>query len=68
MEAWLAAFDAFEAWRPETVVPAHGAVGTGELIAVNRAFMTEIRDRTLELKKQGQSADEAAARHALKPG
>lgn len=59
MKAWLAAFDAFEAWQPETVVPAHGAVGTGELIAANRAFMTEIRDRALELRKQGMSVDEA---------
>ena len=27
MKAWLAAFDAFEALKPRTIVPAHGAVG-----------------------------------------
>jgi glyoxylase-like metal-dependent hydrolase (beta-lactamase superfamily II) len=59
MRAWLAAFDAFEAWQPETVVPAHGAVGQADVIAANRTVMTEIRDRTLELKKQGMSIDEA---------
>ena len=29
MKAWLAAFDTFEAMRPRTIVPAHGAVGDG---------------------------------------
>jgi glyoxylase-like metal-dependent hydrolase (beta-lactamase superfamily II) len=57
MRGWLAAFDAFDAWKPTTVVPAHGALGTGALVAANRAFMTEIRTRTEALKKQGQSID-----------
>ncbi len=29
MKAWLAAFDTFEALKPQTIVPAHGEVGTG---------------------------------------
>ena len=33
MKAWLAAFDAFEALRPKSIVPSHGAVGDGSLIA-----------------------------------
>jgi glyoxylase-like metal-dependent hydrolase (beta-lactamase superfamily II) len=60
MKAWLAAFDAFEAWKPETVVPAHGAVGRGDLIAANRAVMLEIQSRARELKAQGRSIDETA--------
>jgi glyoxylase-like metal-dependent hydrolase (beta-lactamase superfamily II) len=61
MTAWLAAFDAFEALGPKTIVPAHGAAGTGALIAANRAIMLGVRDRARALKSQGRSADEAAS-------
>jgi glyoxylase-like metal-dependent hydrolase (beta-lactamase superfamily II) len=59
--AWLAAFDRFEAMTPATIVPAHGEIGTGALIATNRTAMLRIQARTRELKAQGRSADEAAA-------
>lgn len=61
MRAWLAAFDTFERLRPTTIVPAHGAVGTGGLIASNRTLMQTIQLRAVELKAAGRSADEAAA-------
>lgn len=61
MRAWLAAFDTFEALKPQVIVPAHGAVGTGALIAANREFMTAVKTRALALKAQGQSIDDAAA-------
>ena len=60
MKAWLAAFDAFERMRPKTVVPSHGAVGSSSIIEANRAIMRRVQARTLELKAQGGSADEAA--------
>lgn len=60
MRAWMAAFDAFDAWKPTIVVPAHGATGTGALVAANRGFMAEIESRARDLKKQGQSIDAAA--------
>jgi glyoxylase-like metal-dependent hydrolase (beta-lactamase superfamily II) len=60
MKAWLAAFDTLEALQPQAIVPAHGAVGPGTLIAANRAVMQAVRDRALALKAQGKSADEAA--------
>jgi glyoxylase-like metal-dependent hydrolase (beta-lactamase superfamily II) len=60
MKAWLAAFDAFEKLRPRIIVPAHGAVGDGSLIAANRALMQGITARAIALKAQGRSADEAA--------
>jgi len=60
MKAWLAAFDAFDAWKPEVVVPAHGAPGKGALIDANRQLMLEIQNRALELKKEGRSAEGAA--------
>ena len=61
VRAWLAAFDALEAMRPRTIVPAHGAVGDGSLIPALRQVMTEIQTRARDLKAQGRSADEAAA-------
>jgi glyoxylase-like metal-dependent hydrolase (beta-lactamase superfamily II) len=61
MKAWLAAFNAFEAFKPTVIVPSHGAIGDGSLIAANRALMTEIDARVRQLKSQGRSIDETAA-------
>ena len=58
MKAWLAAFDTFSALEPRTVVPAHGAVGQGPLVGTNRAWVQQVRDRALALKKEGKSLDE----------
>ena len=60
IKAWLAAFDRFEALKPRTVVPAHGAVGQGTLVAANRTWVAQVRDRALALKKEGKTIDEAA--------
>jgi glyoxylase-like metal-dependent hydrolase (beta-lactamase superfamily II) len=61
MAAWLKAFDTFEAMHPQTIVPSHGAVGTGDLIAANRAVMESIRSRAAALRADGKSIDEAAS-------
>lgn len=58
--AWMAAFDTFEALQPSTVVPSHGEVGTGALIAANREVVAGVQARARELKSQGRGADEAA--------
>ena len=60
MKGWLSGFDQLDALKPTTIVPAHGAVGTGAVIAANRAFMQEINVRATELKKQGRTIDEVA--------
>ena len=60
VKAWLTAFDSFAALKPATVVPAHGAVGPGTLVAANRALVEAVRDRALALKKEGRSIDETA--------
>jgi glyoxylase-like metal-dependent hydrolase (beta-lactamase superfamily II) len=61
MNAWLAAFDRLEAFQPKSIVPAHGAVGPGGLIATNRTVMQTVQARARALKAQGKSADETAA-------
>jgi glyoxylase-like metal-dependent hydrolase (beta-lactamase superfamily II) len=60
MKAWLAAFDTFDAFKPQTVVPSHGAVGPGTLVAANRDWMRAVRTRALALKAEGKTADETA--------
>jgi glyoxylase-like metal-dependent hydrolase (beta-lactamase superfamily II) len=61
MAAWLKAFDTFDAMHPSTIVPSHGAMGKGDLIAANRTLMQSIRDRAAALKSQGKSIDETAS-------
>ncbi len=58
---WLAILDRLEPLHPRLVLPDHGALGDGSLIAKERAFLLELQSRSLELKRQGKSADEAAA-------
>lgn len=60
IKAWLAAFDTFEALKPKTIVPAHGAAGSGSIIAVNRDILLAIQARARELKAQGRSIDDVA--------
>jgi glyoxylase-like metal-dependent hydrolase (beta-lactamase superfamily II) len=61
LKAWLAAFDAFEAMKPKTIVPAHGPVGPGSIIATNRAWVETVRTRALALKAEGKTIDDTAA-------
>jgi glyoxylase-like metal-dependent hydrolase (beta-lactamase superfamily II) len=60
MKAWLAAFDTLEALKPQTIVPAHGEVGPGSIIATNRDIMQGVQSRARALKAEGRTADEAA--------
>ena len=61
MKAWLTAFDTLEKLRATVIVPSHGPIGDASLIPLNRSVMLGIQTRTRELKKMGQSADDAAA-------
>ena len=58
---WLAILDQLEPLHPRFILPDHGALGDGSLIAKERAFLLDLQARSLELKRQGQSADQAAA-------
>jgi glyoxylase-like metal-dependent hydrolase (beta-lactamase superfamily II) len=60
MTAWLAAFDTLDALKPRTIVPAHGEVGPGTIIATNRSIMQGVQTRARALKAEGRSADETA--------
>ena len=60
VKAWLADFDQLAPLQPVKVVPSHGPIGDGSLIAEQRAMMTAIQSRAIELKGQGRSAEETA--------
>jgi glyoxylase-like metal-dependent hydrolase (beta-lactamase superfamily II) len=61
VKAWLADFDQLEPLHPGKVVPSHGPVGDASLIADQRTMMKAIQARAIDLKRQGRSADDAAA-------
>jgi glyoxylase-like metal-dependent hydrolase (beta-lactamase superfamily II) len=60
--SWLTVLDKLEALKPRYVVPDHSRVGDGSLIAQERAFIVDMRARTLALQKQGLSAADAGKR------
>lgn len=59
-KSWIADLDNLEPLHPKLIVPDHGALGDASLIAQERGFLADLRDRTLDLKREGKSADEAA--------
>ena len=61
MAAWLAAFDTFETFNPSVIVPAHGAVGDGSLIAQNRSVMQAIQGRVQAMKAAGRPEGEVVS-------
>ena len=57
---WVNVLKELEPLRPAVIVPAHGPVGDGSLIAQQRAVFEGLQARVRELKAQGKAADEAA--------
>jgi len=56
---WIAILDQLDPLKPKFIVPDHGTLGDGSLIAQERAFLVELQARALDLKKEGKSADDA---------
>jgi glyoxylase-like metal-dependent hydrolase (beta-lactamase superfamily II) len=59
VKGWLSLLDQLEPLKPRFVVPDHGELGDGSLIAKERAFLIDVQKRALELKRQGTSVEEA---------
>ena len=64
VKGWLALLDRIEPMHPRFIVPDHGKLGDGALIAQERGFLTDLQTRAAALKREGKSADEAATRIA----
>jgi glyoxylase-like metal-dependent hydrolase (beta-lactamase superfamily II) len=58
--SWLAVLDKIATLNSAHILPDHSAPGDGSLVAAERSLITEIRTRTLALKRQGTSAEDAA--------
>ena len=58
---WLTSLDTLDAFQPKIVVPSHGPIGDASYISGYRTYLTTIRDRTVELKKQGLTVDQVVA-------
>jgi len=56
---WLAVLDRIAALNVLHVLPDHSAPGDGSMVAMEKKFISDLRNRALELKKQGVSADAA---------
>jgi hypothetical protein len=59
LKGWLAILDKLEPLKPRFIVPDHGLLGDSSLIGRERAFLTELQGRALELKRQGTSVEDA---------
>lgn len=60
VSSWLTSLDALDALRPKQVIGAHYDMGDASMISAYRGFLSALRDRVAEMKKQGKSSDETA--------
>lgn len=59
---WIAVLDQVAKLKPERVVPDHGELGDGALVAQERAFLVDLEQRAMALKAEGVPAAEAGKR------
>jgi glyoxylase-like metal-dependent hydrolase (beta-lactamase superfamily II) len=60
--SWLAVLDKIAALNALHVLPTHSAAGDGSLVALEKAFISDLRNSALALKKSGVAAEEAGKR------
>ena len=56
---WIAVLDKIAELKPQHVVPDHGELGAGGLVAEERSFLVDLQQRAMALKSQGVPADQA---------
>ncbi len=59
--SWIAVLDQVQKLGALHVLPDHSAPGDGSLVAQEKRFISDVRTRALELKRQGMSAEDAGA-------
>ncbi len=62
VKGWLALLDKIEPLHARYLVPDHGALGDGSLVAQQRAFLADLQSRVGVLKKEGKPIEEATTR------
>ncbi len=61
-KGWLAILDKIAPLQPRHIIPDHGALGDGSLIAQERAFLSDLQTRAQALQRQNVPVEEAAKR------
>ena len=59
---WINVLDKLELLKPRIVMPTHSAVGNGSMIAENKAFLVDMRQRIGDFKRQGLPVAEVTTR------
>jgi len=59
LKNWLVILDKIEPLHPRYVIPDHGELGDASLIGQDRAILSDLQSRALELKRQGTSVEDA---------
>lgn len=59
LDHWLASLNALDGLKPKIVVPSHGPIGDAGFIAGYRTYLTKVRDRTVQAKRDGKTVDQA---------
>ena len=59
---WIAVLDQIAKLKPQRVVPDHGELGSGALVAQERAFLADLDSRAVALKAQGVAVADAGQR------
>jgi len=60
--SWLAVLDKVAALNALHVLPDHSAPGDGTMVALEKQFISDLRNSALELKKQGVAVEDAGKR------
>lgn len=60
-DTWITSIDALAALRPSQIVGAHYGMGDASILTAYRGYLTALRARVAELKREGKSVDETAA-------
>jgi len=60
VQAWLRSLEEAARLRPTRIVPAHGEMGDGSLIEINRNYLQALQTRVRELKREGKTLDQTA--------
>lgn len=57
--SWLAVLDRVATLNAQHILPDHSAPGDGSMVALEKNFITDLRNSALELKHKGVSAEDA---------
>ena len=61
LDTWITVLQDLEPLQPRHIVPSHGALGDGSLLATQRTYLERVQARVRELRAAGVTVEDAAA-------